>query len=59
MFNKDSDYALNKHSQNIVYRQADGSCLAVRPEARKFSFAAEAKRAKNQGFVGAQSSNRA
>ena len=32
MFNKDSDYALNKHSENIVYRQADGSCLEVKPE---------------------------
>ena len=32
MFNKDSDYALNKHSQNIVYRLADGSCIEVRPE---------------------------
>ena len=32
MFKNDSDYALNKHSQNIVYRQADGSCLKIRPE---------------------------
>ena len=32
MFKKDSDYALNKHSPNIVYRLADGSCLEVRPE---------------------------
>lgn len=32
MFNKESDYALNKHSQNIVYRQADGSRFEVRPE---------------------------
>ena len=32
MFKKDSDYALNKHSQNIIYRLADGSCLEIRPE---------------------------
>jgi hypothetical protein len=32
MFKQDSDYALNKHSPNIVYRLADGSCLEVRPE---------------------------
>ena len=32
MFKKDSDYALNKHSQNIVYRLADGSCLEIKPE---------------------------
>jgi hypothetical protein len=31
MFKKDSDYALNKHSPNIVYRQADGSRLEVKP----------------------------
>ena len=32
MFKKDSDYALNKQNSNIVYRQADGSCLEVKPE---------------------------
>jgi len=29
---KDSDYALNKHSPNIVYRSVDGSRLEVTPE---------------------------
>ena len=32
MFNKDSDYALNKRSASIVYRLSDGSCTEVRPE---------------------------
>ena len=32
MFKKDSDYALNKHSPNIVYHSVDGSRLEVRPE---------------------------
>lgn len=31
MFKKDSDYALNKRNPNIVYRQADGSRLEVKP----------------------------
>ena len=32
MFKQDSDYALNKHSPNIVYRLADGSCLEISPK---------------------------
>ena len=32
MYKTDSDYALNKHSQNIVYRQADGSRVKIKPE---------------------------
>ena len=32
MFDQKSDHALNKRSPNIVYRQADGSYLEVRPE---------------------------
>ena len=31
MLNRRSDYALNKHSQNIVCTQADGSCVNIKP----------------------------
>ena len=32
MFDQKTDYALNKCSQNIVCRRADGSCQEIRPE---------------------------
>lgn len=32
MYKKDSDYALNKRSRNIIYRLADGSCVEITPE---------------------------
>ena len=39
MFNKDSDYALNRRSPNIVYRFADGSRLEIRlDDCPDFSF---------------------
>jgi DNA-binding CsgD family transcriptional regulator len=32
LYKKDSDYALNKRSRNIIYRLADGSCVEITPE---------------------------